>query len=89
LYPASQVSAQVPPPATAPGWQTPRPGPVLGPGHGAQDGPQLASPSTWQVAAPPPVAGQSRLGALHVKPQAPPGRHAGEAFAGAGSAGDA
>jgi hypothetical protein len=64
--PASQATEQVPVPTDGPGWQTPRPGPVEGPGQGAQLAPQETSLSTWQVGVEP---WQSRAGALQVKPQ--------------------
>jgi hypothetical protein len=78
----SQARVQVPAPGEGPGWQTPRPGPADGPGQAAQAVPQLASPSTWQVSCPPGAAGQSRAGALQVKPQAP-WKQAGLALGGA------
>jgi hypothetical protein len=80
-WPASQAMAQFPAPMAGPGWQTPRPGPVAGPGQGSHGVPQDRSLSTWQEGAPP-AAGQSRAGVLQLKPQAS-WTQEGLAFAGA------
>jgi len=73
---------QDPAPKAGPGWQTPRPGPVAGPAQVSHPVPQERSFSTWQEADPAAAAGQSRAGALQLKPQAS-WTQAGLAFAGA------